>query len=222
MRNSCLHISGRRSSGGWPEPGRSRPHSLRENEVAAGVGCLVGGRLAVLDLEMIVEPPLAVRADLDQAGPLRRGPDIMLRRKAACQAFAFLEQRKRHVSPPDQKPPTMAMPKAASGSCTGGGTGSSTCQTPTFGNSNTWQFEHLAASRSEAILRIRKARLRLPAALPSVRHEAWRFRHGSAACSDRFADRLWRRGLSCGMDHHHPCEHDDLVALAPRYTYLDC
>src|SRR5215475_216335 len=133
MRNSCLHISGRRSSGGWPEPGRSRPHSLRENEVAAGVGCLVGGRLAVSNLEMIVEPPLAVRADLDQAGALRRGPDILLRRKAARQAFAFLEQRKRHLSPPDQNPPTMAMPKAASGSCAGSGTDSNTWQTQTLG-----------------------------------------------------------------------------------------
>src|SRR5215470_11641950 len=166
---------------------------------------------------MIVEPPLAVRADLDQAGALRRGPDILLRRKAARQAFAFLEQRKRHLSPPDQNPPTMAMPKAASGSCAGSGTDSNTWRTPTLGS-----LQHLADSRSQAILRMRKARLRLPAALPSVRHEAWRFRHGSAACSDRFADRLWRCGLSCGMDHHHPCEHDDLVALAPRYTYLDC
>src|SRR5262249_19021145 len=125
------------------------PHSLRENEVAAGVGCLVGGRLAVSNLEMIVEPPLAVRADLDQAGALRRGPDILLRRKAARQAFAFLEQRKRHLSPPDQNPPTMAMPKAASGSCAGSGTDSNTWQTPTLGrlqhlaDSNTWQIQTL-------------------------------------------------------------------------------
>ena len=65
--------------------------------------------------------------------------DNVVQARVSPEGFAFLEQRKRHVSPPDQKPPTMAMPKAASGSCTGGGTDSSTCQAPTFG-----RFEHLA------------------------------------------------------------------------------